>query len=105
MEHIRGKTFQEFIFSNPKKRVLRDFLRELFAQAAALDRIGLDHGQLAGKGKNILVRENRPVIIDFEKASAQRKAHNATQLASFIVLSPHSEITRKIREILRAGSG
>ncbi|MFH1663489.1 MAG: hypothetical protein ABH986_01615, partial [archaeon] len=58
------------------------------------------HGQLAGRGVNILVCKGLPVIIDFEKASIQRKTHNRTVLESFLFKNPHSLITKKVKEIL-----
>lgn len=115
MELIGGTTFDRFIFSEPKPsaKMLRHFLRCLFAQAAALDKLGLDHGQLGGRGRNILVRATKsgksgtaepviaePVIIDFEKASSNRKAHNVRQLAGFLVLNKRSALARRVREIL-----
>ncbi|MFH1256197.1 MAG: RIO1 family regulatory kinase/ATPase [Candidatus Diapherotrites archaeon] len=100
MEFIEGKTFSEWLFKGkPARKELAAFLRELFAQAEKLDAIGLDHGQLAGKGKNILVRKGKPVIIDFEKASPKRKPHNVTQLASFIVLNRNGAVAGKVRKI------
>jgi len=67
-----------------------------------MDEIGLDHGQLAGKGANIIVKRNlRPVIIDFEKASQKRKCHNVNQLKSFLFRNPNSEIAKKVKEIIR----
>ena len=101
-EFIEGTTFNKWLNSLPKKEDLKNFLRELFAQAEKLDEIGLDHGQLAGKGANILVDKNlRPVIVDFEKASPNRRCHNVTQLASFAVLNKHSGLTQKILSLLR----
>jgi putative serine/threonine protein kinase len=49
MEFIEGKTFSGWLFSYPSKKALSKFLVELFSQAQRLDKIGLDHGQLAGK--------------------------------------------------------
>ena len=101
MEYIEGPTFNEWLFEKkPAKKQLEKFLKELFKQVEKLDSVGLDHGQLAGKGKNILVRRGKPVIVDFEKASTNRKTHNRTQLEAFIYRNPHSAITKRIREIL-----
>jgi predicted Ser/Thr protein kinase len=73
----------------------------LFRQAKKLDAIGLDHGQLGGKGKNILVKKNgKPIIIDFEKASDHRRVHNQTQLEAFLFKNPHSGIAKRIRALL-----
>ncbi|MAG18074.1 MAG: hypothetical protein CL944_01210 [Candidatus Diapherotrites archaeon] len=100
LEFIEGRIFMEWLFFTPKKNELEKFLKELFDQAKKLDKKGLDHGQLAGKGKNIIVRKGKPVIIDFEKASAKRKAGNVNQLKSFLFVNPHSAIPKKVKEIL-----
>ena len=67
-----------------------------------MDEIGLDHGQLAGRGRNILVRlpETLPVIIDFEQASIKRKAHNEKVLIDFLNLNPNSKIAEKVIGLL-----
>lgn len=103
LEYIDSFTFSEWLFKhNPSKKRLQKFLSGLFSQAKKLDEIGLDHGQLAGKGKNILVKKRgfSPAIIDFEKASTKRKCHNVSQLKSLVYRSKHSAITKKIAEIL-----
>lgn len=103
IEYIDGYTFNEWLFKHaPTKKQLEKFFKELFLQAKKLDSIGLDHGQLGGKGKNILVKKNgfSPVIIDFEKASQHRRCHNASQLESLVFKSRYSSITKKVKEIL-----
>ncbi len=103
MEFIEGVSFRKWILRKPKKEKLRNFLINLFKQAKILDKIGLSHGQLAGKGTNILVEKNSmPVIIDFEKASTNRKCRNLFQLISLIVTNPHSIIPKIVREILKS---
>jgi len=100
MEFIEGPSFAEWLFAGPSKKGLARFVRELQRQAMALDKIGLDHGQLAGRGKNILVRKGLPVIIDFEKASTQRKCHNASAIEAFLFRNPHGAVAKKARAIL-----
>lgn len=104
MEFIKGKTFFSWLFGLKKNKEnkikLKKFIENLMLQAEKLDEIGLDHGQLAGRGVNILVKKNFPVIIDFEKASLKRKCHNKTVLESFLFKNPDSKITRKVKEIL-----
>ncbi len=100
MEFVGGVSFSDWLFSNPSKKELQKFLKSLFVQARKLDKIGLDHGQLAGKGKNILVRNGKPVIIDFEKASSQRKAHNEKVLEAFLYRNPGSAVVEKVKEII-----
>lgn len=105
MQYIPGKTFEEWLFeSNPSREEVQHVLQELFFQARELDKIGLDHGQLAGRGKNILISGKSPVIIDFEKASANRKTHNVTTLHSFLCSNPNSAIAKRVKGILNTTS-
>lgn len=104
MEFIEGKTFAQWLSEGPSKKQLAHFMQKLFEQAKRLDGMGLDHGQLAGKGKNILARKSgrafEPVIIDFEKASQSRKVHNASQLEGFLFKNPRGAIASGVRHIL-----
>jgi len=100
MEFIDGVPFSEWIFGKISKTELKNFIDSLIEQARKLDEIGLDHGQLAGKGKNILVRGGMPVIIDFEKASRSRKVHNVKVLESFLFRSKDSGVVKRISELL-----
>ena len=100
MEYIEGVRFSEWLYSGISGDELENFIDELFSQAKLLDCLGLDHGQLAGRGNNILVRGGLPVIIDFEKASAKRRVHNLKVVESFIFRSKDSAIVKRIGKIL-----
>lgn len=101
MEYISGPTFRDWLFGHkPKKQELQAFITALLKQAEVLDKACLSHGQLAGKGTNILVRNCKPVIIDFEKASQNRKCHNLNQLRSFLFENKHSAIVKEIEKIM-----
>ena len=101
MEFIDGPCFSEWLFAGPSKTGLKRFVKELQRQAKALDKIGLDHGQLAGRGRNILLRKGMPVIIDFEKASCNRKCHNLSVIEGFLFRNPKGAIAKKVWEILK----
>jgi putative serine/threonine protein kinase len=100
MEFIDGVPFGKWIFSGVSRNELERFIGELYLQAKKLDLIGLDHGQLAGSGRNILVRDGLPVIIDFEKASTSRKVHNVNVVDSFLFRSRGSKVVEKVFSIL-----
>jgi predicted Ser/Thr protein kinase len=105
MEYIEGTTFGNWLLDErPSAAMLSAFLRLLMRQAEKMDNAGLSHGQLAGRGKNILVRRMgcncEPVIIDFEKASRSRKCNNARQLSSFLFCNPNSVIAKTVKETL-----
>ncbi|HIH33044.1 MAG TPA: hypothetical protein HA227_02205 [Candidatus Diapherotrites archaeon] len=105
MEFIEGPAFSKWLEQSPSRKDLEFFVKELLKQAKALDELHLDHGQLAGKGKNILVRiEGKnpvPVVVDFEKASQVRKTHNVSQLEGFLFKNPNGFAARKVKEILQ----
>ena len=101
MEYVEGATLPLWLDTNPSPVRLQNTLSLLMAQARALDGAGLSHGQLAGRGKNILVRKSgEPVIIDFEKASAKRRARNAFQLESLLFRNPRGALAQKVRGTL-----
>ncbi|MCX6801555.1 MAG: hypothetical protein NT067_00425 [Candidatus Diapherotrites archaeon] len=96
MEFIEGEIFGQWIEGKRKKAEVKKFVEALLAQAEKLDELGLDHGQLAGRGANILVRKGRPVIIDFEKASIVRKCHNRNVLDAFLFRNKNSAVAKRI---------
>ena len=101
MEFVEGRPFGKWIFESHEKAELQKCIDSLLAQAKKLDEIGLSHGQLAGKGTNILVKSGgEPVIIDFEKASQKRKYNNYNQLKAFLMDNPNGAVARRIRETL-----
>jgi len=101
MEYIDGITFNNWLLDeSPSKKELSLLVDNLLEQAKRLDGGGISHGQLAGKGKNILVRNNKPIIIDFEKASLNRKCNNYNQLQGFLFKNPHSIIAKTVNRIL-----
>ncbi|HZX19425.1 MAG TPA: RIO1 family regulatory kinase/ATPase [archaeon] len=102
MEFVEGITFDKWFFeTNVSQKNLFSFLKELFSQAKKLDEIGLDHGQLMGRGRNIIVKNNKPVIIDFEKASYLRKPKNVSKLMGFFFFNPRSSAAKKVKNILK----
>lgn len=98
MEFVQGISLSDWLLKeNHSKKEVRAVLDRLFAQARALDESGLDHGQLQGRGTNILVTgKGMPVILDFEKASYVRKPKNVSTLRSWLFLNPRSVIANKI---------
>lgn len=104
LEFVEGPTFDKFLDAKPapSPRVLRAAIDSLQAQAKTLDEIGVDHGQLAGRGRNILVRpDNTVCILDFEKASYVRKCHNASTVEAFLFRNVGSAVAKKVAEILK----
>src|SRR3989338_2382650 len=101
LEFVEGQTFDKFLEGKPDKALLQKVIASLQEQAQKLDKIGVDHGQLAGRRRNILVRPDHTVcILDFEKASYVRKCHNGSTVEAFLFRNTESMVARKIEELL-----
>ncbi|MCF8885101.1 MAG: hypothetical protein QW655_07065 [Nitrososphaerota archaeon] len=100
LEYIEGQEFEEWIdkISLEDIDILKKVLREVFLQAYKLDSINLDHGELNDLREHVIVKSDlTPVIIDFGKASLNRKPKNVTSVFSYITHGPQS---RKIMSML-----
>jgi putative serine/threonine protein kinase len=103
MDFVKGIPLAQWLNQNNSKTLLKKLLVKIFAQARALDKGKLDHGQLGGKLHNILVdKKNNPHIIDFEKASYVRAAKNVNALTHSL-LSGHTGFSVRIRDMLSEG--
>src|SRR3989344_3482664 len=101
LEFVEGQTFDKFLEGKLDKAQLQKVIASLQEQAQKLDKIGVDHGQLAGRGRNILVRPDGSVcILDFEKASYVRKCHNGSTVEAFLFRNTGSMVAREIEELL-----
>ncbi len=76
---------------------IRSVLRNLLNQCYALDKIGLDHGELSNLKKHVIVSK-RPVIIDFESSSIKRKVTNVTKVTQYLFIG--GPIAKNLRCIL-----
>ncbi len=102
LEFVEGQTFDKFLDAKPDKALLQKVIASLQAQAKKLDEIGVDHGQLAGRGRNILVKPDHTVcILDFEKASYVRKCHNGSTVEAFLFRNTASSVARKVADLLK----
>ncbi|MDR0334872.1 MAG: hypothetical protein LBH69_03195 [Methanomassiliicoccaceae archaeon] len=97
---IGGGTLAEWMRINKKKTAFRNVLKDILEQCRRLDDAGLDHGELSKAPKHILMHtDGTPYIIDFETASANRKASIVSSVCQFLFLS-NSDASKLIREVL-----
>jgi len=102
MEFIDGELLPDWI-ERVKGRGERDKACRVFSKILedcfALDKIGLDHGELSRAPKHILVDvRDSPKIIDFETASRDRRTTNVTSILQYLLIG--SELSKQIREII-----
>ena len=102
MEFISGMLFPEWINClrgrGTKSKVQR-VLRAILEQSWNLDELGLDHGELSRAPKHIIIDvKEKPWILDFETASANRKVSNVTSICQYFFMG--SQIAKTIQKKL-----
>ena len=102
MEFISGMLFPEWINClrgrGTKSKVQR-VLRAILEQSWNLDELGLDHGELSRAPKHIIIdAKEKPWIVDFETASANRKVSNVTSICQYFFMG--SQIAKTIQKKL-----
>ncbi|MEM1564194.1 MAG: RIO1 family regulatory kinase/ATPase [Candidatus Bathyarchaeia archaeon] len=99
MQFVEGFLLPEWLERRPSKTRLKNVLRNVLEQCWRLDRTGLDHGELSHAPKHIIVdSQDKPVIVDFETASLNRKPSNVTSIAQFFFIS--GTVAQKIAQKL-----
>jgi putative serine/threonine protein kinase len=99
MEFIEGYRILEWLKMIEEQSIkrVRKVLKELLDQCYALDKLGLDHGELSDVKKHVIISE-KPVIIDFESASISRKVTNLTKIVQYSFIG--GPISKKLRQVL-----
>ncbi len=87
MEYVKGLPVIRWLETppGPASGVVNGTVSDLLDQCYRLDRAGLDHGELSDSKKHVLVDvSGRPVIIDFETASASRITRNVVAMTGYL---------------------
>ena len=88
MEFIEGNLLNAWVEKlTERSRELRvsRVLREILEQCWRLDEAGLDHGELSNASKHVIVNIfEKPVLVDFETASTNRKTANVTSICQYL---------------------
>ncbi len=83
MEYIDGVLFPSWVETANKKEILL-VLDELLKQCFTLDTLGISKEEMTNPYKHILIRNNKPVLIDFERARKRTNPQNVTQFCHYI---------------------
>jgi putative serine/threonine protein kinase len=88
MEFAEGATIVEWaqsetIDAGQASAVVRSALEQCYA----LDRAGLDHGELSHVDRHIIVGDAKVAVIDFESASTERKVANVSAAGQSLLVS------------------
>ena len=94
MEYIEGETIVDFISHSSKKEVIA-VLKKVFEQMFILDKMQINKLEMTHPHKHIIVRENKPILIDFERCKYTLKPKNVTQFCQFITSTNMKELLDK----------
>ena len=86
MEYIGGQLIEDWLKSGISEEEFRKVVRDLLTQCYRLDKLGLDHGELTRAKKHVKIWNNKPYILDFETASANRKPRNLTSIVQYLFI-------------------
>lgn len=101
MEFIDGLKIGEWILKIEENKVelLKEVLKKLLIDCFKLDKAGIDHGELSNAKKHVIIKNDlKPVIIDFGKASLNRKVSNVSSIINYLFFS--GNISLKICKML-----
>jgi len=83
MEYIEGVLILDYIADAIPEEIINVF-DDLIKQMIVLDTLGINKLEMTHPQKHIIVREKKPVMIDFERCRYTEKPKNVAQLVQFI---------------------
>ncbi|MBC8500952.1 MAG: hypothetical protein H8D38_04265 [DPANN group archaeon] len=93
MEFVQGERILDF-FERADKTGIVKVIKDSLSQARKLDKIGVNKYELTNPYKHIIVKYEKPVMIDFERCKEVKKPKNVTQLVQFLT-------SGKVKRILK----
>ncbi len=84
LEFIEGTRIIDWIKEN-KKPCIRQVLIKILKQCRELDKLHVNKYELTNPYKHIIIRNNKPVMIDFERCRYAEKPKNVTQFCQFLI--------------------
>jgi len=88
MQLISGDLLPEWVEKKVSREETCRVLKDILEQCWRLDMIGLDHGELSHAPKHIIVnKKQKPIIVDFETASVERRPSNVTSACQFLFMN------------------
>ncbi|AJF61030.1 TPA: methyltransferase [Candidatus Woesearchaeota archaeon] len=83
-EFAEGSFIEEF-FEKGSKRDIILVLKKLFEQLYTMDKMGINKFEMHHPVKHIIIKNNSPVLIDFERCRYTEEPKNVTQFCDFLI--------------------
>ena len=87
---VEGEFILDYFKSNNPKPIIIDVLK----QCRVMDKLKVNKLEMHNPHKHIIIKNKKPVMIDFERAYETKKPKNVTQFCQFIM-------SRKVYEIIK----
>ena len=94
MEFIMGKPIMDFL-ETAKKQDIEKVISRALKQCIVLDSLNITKKEMHKPVKHIIIHNNNPKFIDFERAKFSQKPKNLTQFCQFLTSKKVSVILRR----------
>ena len=84
MEYIDGQRVLEYFKEASKSKIL-NIIKSVFKQLRFMDELNINKKEMTNPYKHIIVRKDKPVMIDFERCVYSEKPQNVTQFCQFVI--------------------
>ena len=81
---IKGDFIEDFIKKSSKSNVIK-VLKIIFNQMFILDKLKINKEEMHHPVKHVIVSNNKPILLDFERCHKTLKPHNVTQFCQYII--------------------
>jgi predicted Ser/Thr protein kinase len=86
-EFIEGDLLKDYLLKSKKPKKVLD---EIMKQCEKLDELKINKEEMHHPVKNIIIRKNKPVLIDFERCHFTSRPKNVNQFKEFLRRLNHS---------------
>jgi HemK-related putative methylase len=83
MEYLEGILFKEYIETNTKEKI-KLIIKKLMQQLFLLDTLGINKQEMKNPYKHIIIKNHKPIMIDFERCRYTENPRNITQFCQYI---------------------
>ncbi|MBW2990696.1 hypothetical protein KY348_03260 [Candidatus Woesearchaeota archaeon] len=84
-EFVEGIRIKEFLENEKNKKKIVSVLKQVLEQCRKMDLLGINKQELTNPYKDILItKQNKAVMIDFERCKKTKKPKNVTQFLQYI---------------------
>ncbi len=84
MEYIEGRLFADWLKEQSDNSLLNNVIIDILKQCYTMDRLNIEKKEMHKPVKHIIIRNNKPVLIDFERCRKTLKPSNVTQFCQYL---------------------